>query len=59
MTSANFRKRSRFKDTEAWVTVLEEFLFDVNTLVWTDRFTLNEGTYEIPSSAIDLIGGGE
>ena len=33
------------------------FLFDVNTLTWTNEFTPNEGTYEIPSQVIDLIGG--
>jgi hypothetical protein len=33
------------------------FLFDVNTLTWTDEFTPNEGTYEIPSQVIELIGG--
>jgi len=33
------------------------FLFDVNTLTWTDEFTLNEGTYEVPPQVINLIGG--
>ncbi|KAG0638422.1 hypothetical protein HOY80DRAFT_1078462 [Tuber brumale] len=33
------------------------FLLDVNTLEWTDKFTPNEGTYEIPSKVLDLIGG--
>jgi len=33
------------------------FLFDVNTLTWTDEFTPNEGTYEVPSNVIGLIGG--
>ncbi|RPA93037.1 hypothetical protein L873DRAFT_1847396 [Choiromyces venosus 120613-1] len=33
------------------------FLFDINTLTWTDQFTPNEGTYEIPQGVIDLIGG--
>ncbi|KAG0638423.1 hypothetical protein HOY80DRAFT_1078467 [Tuber brumale] len=33
------------------------FLFDVNTLTWTDKFTPNEGTYEIPTEVVGLIGG--
>ncbi|KAG0638424.1 hypothetical protein HOY80DRAFT_1137558 [Tuber brumale] len=33
------------------------FLFDVNTLTWTDKFTPYEGTYEIPKQVIGLIGG--
>jgi len=33
------------------------FLFDVNTLTWTDEFTPNEGTYEVPPQVINLIGG--
>ncbi|KAG0636420.1 hypothetical protein HOY80DRAFT_1088808 [Tuber brumale] len=33
------------------------FLFDVNTLTWTDKFEPNEGTYEIPQKVIELIGG--
>jgi len=33
------------------------FLFDINTLTWTDEFTPNEGTYEIPPKIIGLIGG--
>jgi len=33
------------------------FLFDINTLTWTNEFTPNEGTYEIPSQVIELIGG--
>ncbi|CUS14139.1 unnamed protein product [Tuber aestivum] len=33
------------------------FLFDVNTLTWTDEFTPNEGRYEIPSTVVGLIGG--
>jgi len=33
------------------------FLFDVNTLTWTNEFTPNEGTYQIPSQVVDLIGG--
>ena len=33
------------------------FLFDVNILTWTNEFTPNEGTYEIPSQVVDLIGG--
>ena len=33
------------------------FLFDINTLTWTDKFTPNEGTYEIPPQIIELIGG--
>ena len=33
------------------------FLFDINTLTWTDEFTPNEGTYEIPPQIIGLIGG--
>ena len=33
------------------------FLFDVNTLTWTDEFTPNEGTYEIPQNVLGLIGG--
>ena len=33
------------------------FLFDVTTLTWTDEFTPNEGTYEIPENVIGLIGG--
>ncbi|KAG0636425.1 hypothetical protein HOY80DRAFT_1088840 [Tuber brumale] len=35
------------------------FLFDVNALSWTDVFTPNEGTYEIPPQVIGLIGGGK
>ncbi|KAG0138337.1 hypothetical protein HOY82DRAFT_636962 [Tuber indicum] len=35
----------------------EAFLFDVNALSWTDVFTPNEGTYEIPPQVIGLIGG--
>ncbi|KAG0132779.1 hypothetical protein HOY82DRAFT_538573 [Tuber indicum] len=33
------------------------FLFDVNTLTWTDKFTPNEGTYEIPTEVVEVIGG--
>jgi len=33
------------------------FLFDVNTSTWTDEFTPNEGTYEVPPKIIALIGG--
>jgi len=33
------------------------FLFDVNTSAWTDEFTPNKGTYEIPPEVIKLIGG--
>ena len=33
------------------------FLFDVNTLTWTDEFRPNEGTYEIPLQVVGLIGG--
>ncbi|KAG0633829.1 hypothetical protein HOY80DRAFT_1102582 [Tuber brumale] len=33
------------------------FLFDINTLTWIDEFTPNEGTYEIPSKVLELIGG--
>ena len=33
------------------------FLFDVNTLTWTNEFIPNEGRYEIPSKVIELIGG--
>jgi len=33
------------------------FLFDVNTLTWTDEFKPNEGTYEIPLQVVGLIGG--
>ncbi|KAG0633828.1 hypothetical protein HOY80DRAFT_1102574 [Tuber brumale] len=33
------------------------FLFDVNTLSWTDEFTPNEGKYEIPPTVVDVIGG--
>jgi hypothetical protein len=33
------------------------FLFDVNTLTWTNKFEPNEGTYEIPRKVIELIGG--
>ncbi|PWW78248.1 hypothetical protein C7212DRAFT_345077 [Tuber magnatum] len=33
------------------------FLFDVNTLTWTDEFTPNEGRYEISPTVIGLIGG--
>ena len=32
------------------------FLFDINTLTWTDEFTPNEGTYEIPLKITGLIG---
>ncbi|KAG0643312.1 hypothetical protein HOY80DRAFT_1094232 [Tuber brumale] len=35
------------------------FLLDVNTLTWTDEFTPNGGTYEIPRPVIGLIGGDE
>ena len=34
------------------------FLFDINTVTWTNEFTPNEGRYEIPSKVIELIGGG-
>ncbi|KAG0129329.1 hypothetical protein HOY82DRAFT_564430 [Tuber indicum] len=33
------------------------FLFDVNTLTWTDEYTPNEGTYEISPSITGVIGG--
>ena len=33
------------------------FLFDVNTLRWTDEFTPNDGTYQIPSKVLAVIGG--
>ncbi|KAG0138332.1 hypothetical protein HOY82DRAFT_595934 [Tuber indicum] len=33
------------------------FLFDLNTLTWTDKFEPNDGTYEIPRKFIELIGG--
>ncbi|PWW72087.1 hypothetical protein C7212DRAFT_348383 [Tuber magnatum] len=33
------------------------FLFDINTLTWTDNFTPQEGTYEIPPQVTRLIGG--
>ncbi|KAG0132782.1 hypothetical protein HOY82DRAFT_642259 [Tuber indicum] len=33
------------------------FLMDVNTLTWTDKFAPNEGTYEIPTEVVGLIGG--
>ena len=33
------------------------FLFDINTLTWTDEFTPNEGTYKIPAEVIKNIGG--
>jgi len=33
------------------------FLFDLNTSAWTDEFTPNKGTYEIPSTITKLIGG--
>jgi len=33
------------------------FLFDINTVTWTNEFTPNEGRYEIPSKVIELIGG--
>ncbi|KAG0132780.1 hypothetical protein HOY82DRAFT_642258 [Tuber indicum] len=33
------------------------FLFDLNTLTWTDKFTPYEGTYEIPMQVFNLIGG--
>jgi len=33
------------------------FLFDVNTSTWTDEFTPNEGTCEVPPQIIALIGG--
>ena len=33
------------------------FFFHVNKLEWTNEFTPNNGTYEIPSQVIDLIGG--
>jgi hypothetical protein len=33
------------------------FLFDINTSTWIDEFKPNEGTYEIPSKVIEVIGG--
>ncbi|KAG0638828.1 hypothetical protein HOY80DRAFT_130402 [Tuber brumale] len=33
------------------------FLFDVNTMTWTDEYTPNEGKYEISPGVIGLIGG--
>ena len=33
------------------------FLFDLNTLTWTNEFVPNEGTYEVPSDVISSIGG--
>ncbi|KAG0138331.1 hypothetical protein HOY82DRAFT_636937 [Tuber indicum] len=33
------------------------FLLDVNTLTWTDEFTPNNGTYQIPRQVLGLIGG--
>ena len=33
------------------------FLFDVNALTWTDEFTPDKGTYEVPPKIIALIGG--
>ena len=33
------------------------FLFDLNTLTWTDQFVPNQGRYEIPKSVYDVIGG--
>ena len=33
------------------------FLFDISTSTWTDEFTPNNGTYEIPPEVIKQIGG--
>jgi hypothetical protein len=33
------------------------FLFDVNTLTWTDKFTPWEGAYMVPVEVVKVIGG--
>ena len=33
------------------------FLFDLNTLTWTDQFVPNQGRYEIPKNVYEIIGG--
>ena len=33
------------------------YLFDLNTLSWTDQFEPNQGTYEVPKKVYDVIGG--
>ena len=33
------------------------FLFDLNTLNWTDQYVPNQGKYEIPEPVYDIIGG--
>jgi len=52
---------NRAEDYTNWITCDEKanvaFLFDVNTSTWTDEFTPNKGTYEIPQEVIKLIGG--
>jgi len=52
---------SRADYNTGWITCDDKanaaFLFDVNTSTWTDEFTPNKGTYEIPQEVIKLIGG--
>ena len=33
------------------------FLFDLNTLNWTDQYVPNQGRYEIPQRVYDIVGG--
>jgi len=52
---------SRADYSAGWITCDDKanaaFLFDINTSTWTDEFTPNKGTYEIPQEVIKLIGG--